>query len=197
MYLQQDFFTGKGYAYINTNPTQATKANNVFHVPPQQLVHSITESRNDGSYPSRMFATWSKMPLYCRYCHCSGHTRLQCTQKPQARCHFCQELGHVRKDCPIRQGKKPAPESITSDQANTNQDTTPSSYTYRTQSKRQRNFSPSHSPPLNFTPITATDNSSTPATTSPPDKPSQHCLPANDKQPDISSTKCATDDMVT
>ncbi|KAJ8655832.1 hypothetical protein O0I10_008496 [Lichtheimia ornata] len=195
IYLEQDFFTGKGYAYINTNPKHETK-NNVFHVPPQQLVHSVTVSRNDGSYPSRMFATWSKMPLYCRYCHCSGHTRLQCTQKPQPRCHFCQELGHVRKDCPIKQGKTPAPESTTSDQANLNHDTTTASFTYRTNSKRQRNFSPSHSPPLNFTPIPVTDNSSAPATTS-TSPPNQQCPPPNDKQPDISSTKCETDDMVT
>ncbi|CDH56545.1 predicted protein [Lichtheimia corymbifera JMRC:FSU:9682] len=196
IYLEQNFFTGKGYAYINTTPQHTNNNHTVLHVPPQQLVHSITVSRNDGTYPTRMFATWSKMPLYCRYCHLSGHTRLQCKQKPQPRCHFCQEIGHVRKNCQIRQGKKPTPESTTSDQENSKQDTTTSIYTYRTQSKRQRNFSPSFSPHLNFTPITITDNNSnspaTPSTTQVP--PSQQSPPHNDQHPDTSRE---TDDMVT
>ncbi|KAJ8658320.1 hypothetical protein O0I10_006003 [Lichtheimia ornata] len=198
IYLEQNFFTGKGYAYINTTPKYANNSNKVFHVPPQQLVHSITVSRNDGSYPTRMFATWSQMPLYCRYCHLSGHTRLQCKQKPQPRCHFCQELGHIRKDCQIRQGKKLAPETRTSDPANSNQDTLTSTFTFRTNSKRQRNVAPSKSTPMNITPTPDTNNNSLPATVSTPhDHPQQQPPPHDGQRSDVSLPKSDTDAMET
>ncbi|CDH49869.1 predicted protein [Lichtheimia corymbifera JMRC:FSU:9682] len=60
-----------------------------------------------------MYATWKRMPLYCRYCHTAGHTRLSCPNKPQPRCYYCQNLGHIKANCPVRQNQLSSDTNVT------------------------------------------------------------------------------------
>lgn len=150
LYLEQHLFTGKGYVYLNVNP-DSNDYKHYSSVPPLQPTHTISVSRKDGSYPARIYATWSKMPLHCRYCHNPGHTRIQCSYRPQPRCYHCQEIGHLRKDCTIRHGPQPTTDKTAS----------PDYTTQETPIKRKRvPTSPSPSPtPFSFTPPINNDTS--------------------------------------
>ncbi|CDH51540.1 hypothetical protein RO3G_10032 [Lichtheimia corymbifera JMRC:FSU:9682] len=182
IYLEQKFFTGKGFAYINVNPKPDTNSSKALAYIPNELTHCITISLPDGSFPSRMHATWSQMPLYCRYCHHQGHTRIQCPNKPKPRCHHCQERGHLRKDCPTRHGSTPLPNNLVISDIPDKE-----SPTFRLSqsgiSKRQRTLSPPQQH-FNFSPILSkTDSKFNLQATS---KPHDHVVVAD--PPDNKST---------
>ncbi|KAJ8656922.1 hypothetical protein O0I10_007256, partial [Lichtheimia ornata] len=184
IYLEQHYFTGKGFVYLNTNPKNYTLSK-TFHIQPQQLSHSIPVSRKDGTYPTRVHATWSKMPLHCRYCHEPGHTRLQCPYRPKPRCYYCQETGHLRKDCHIRNGVKSAPAPIDSQAPTTIAAVTPTSRNSNSSpSKRKRSpTSPPQQSSFNFTPPAklTTDNPL------PNDKPHDPITDLNTTPPSLES----------
>ncbi|KAJ8663557.1 hypothetical protein O0I10_000800 [Lichtheimia ornata] len=205
IYLEQNFFTGKGFAYINVNPNPDANSNKALPFIPNELTHCITISRKDGSFPSRMHATWSKMPLYCRYCHHQGHTRIQCPNKPKPRCHHCQELGHLRKDCPVRHGSAPLPNNNIAISDIPDKDSPTFRLSKSGISKRQRTLSPPQQLHFNFSPtLSKTEKTeSNPLTTSAPpdpvflaDPPGNKATSMDISSPPPPSSAAPTDDMV-
>ncbi|KAJ8657809.1 hypothetical protein O0I10_006624 [Lichtheimia ornata] len=102
IHLEQGWFTGTGYAIINKAADNSPRKPNATKSPPLPLDHTIPITSEKGKETTNMYATWAQMPLYCRYCHASGHSRLSCPSKPSPRCFHCQVLGHIKAMCPYR-----------------------------------------------------------------------------------------------
>lgn len=130
IYTEQGWFTGTGYAYLNRAPDNSPFPSNAKNETHAALMHTIhIQVGKTQPWSHKIYATWSHMPLHCRYCHRPGHTRLNCSYKPQPRCYHCQEVGHIRKKCPTLHDK---PVKSTDSTALTNSQST----------KRQRATSP-------------------------------------------------------
>lgn len=110
IYVEQGWFTGTGYAVLNRSEDPSPLKATATHSPPLPLDHTIQVINEDAKDVTKIHATWARMPLYCKYCHLSGHTKLTCPNKPLPRCYHCQNLGHIQKHCPHRNNTfQPAP----------------------------------------------------------------------------------------
>ncbi|OAD70393.1 CCHC-type zinc finger transcription factor [Phycomyces blakesleeanus NRRL 1555(-)] len=89
IYLENRFFTGSGYVYLERPPNQ----DRVY----SPLVHKIPCE----GY-GHVFGTWAKMGPHCRYCKAMGHVLADCPTRPieSRTCHACQAVGHLQATCP-------------------------------------------------------------------------------------------------
>ncbi|KAI8328101.1 hypothetical protein BC941DRAFT_445596 [Chlamydoabsidia padenii] len=104
-----NWFMGEGMAILGNvhpasfvssgeeNNTSGMQSNSGGHSMVAPLTHKI-----DWGDGQRMFyASWKSMPLVCRYCHESGHSRADCpVKKTTLRCFRCNKVGHIRAECP-------------------------------------------------------------------------------------------------
>lgn len=88
-------FMGTVYAVIDVYQDENTPQDKKF----QELSHQINWCEDDDCF----HATWSNMPVWCRYCHKDGHTKFDCPlSKARIICYSCHEHGHRSFECPRR-----------------------------------------------------------------------------------------------
>lgn len=78
IYKDHGWFTGSGYVYLNRAVSNAPISPSATQSPPLPLDHTIDVKLNysdDRTWIHKMYATWSRMPLFCRYCHMPGHNK--------------------------------------------------------------------------------------------------------------------------
>ncbi|KAG1032983.1 hypothetical protein G6F43_013651 [Rhizopus delemar] len=95
-------FLGSGYATLEITPTLVSEGQPPF----LELSHVLTWIDPEISRCGKIFihAYWNDMPVYCKYCHKTGHNAAACPASPSGRrvCYRCLERGHLRADCPLK-----------------------------------------------------------------------------------------------
>ena len=102
-------YSGKGYVVLEKPSNAAQPPNGSTHRELQHNVHWVYQplaySASSASSPLlaaveiNVYATWSSMKPYCRYCH-GDHALKDCVLRKKATtCYWCNEVGHIAKYC--------------------------------------------------------------------------------------------------
>jgi hypothetical protein len=106
-----DTFTGRGYAILEA-PDQRSSDSSSFVTP--KLQHSVhwqftqlsirpSARNNDYSDATTVYANWSSMDPYCRYCHSQAHILADCEKRLSSILSYnCNASGHISRLCPRR-----------------------------------------------------------------------------------------------
>lgn len=106
-----DWFLGEGMAVLgDVHPSSLTPDNASPNLDAEMenensnadsTLEPLTHKIDWGDGSRYFYASWKSMPLTCRYCHESGHSRADCpVKKTTLRCFRCQKVGHIRLECP-------------------------------------------------------------------------------------------------
>ncbi|KAG2215908.1 hypothetical protein INT46_004164 [Mucor plumbeus] len=82
-----DWFTGRGYATINSK----NKEKDFKELTPQVTLEGTNRSLN---------LVWSQMKPICPDCHTDNHNKFNCPKKSPKLCHRCNSPNHLQAGCP-------------------------------------------------------------------------------------------------
>ncbi|KAG0185224.1 hypothetical protein DFQ28_009697, partial [Apophysomyces sp. BC1034] len=88
------FFMGNWYAVLASDPGRS------YAPLSHRLAWFNPEDDSETASARSFFASWSNMPVHCRYCHEAGHAMPDCPKRPARQCWNCHREGHVAATCP-------------------------------------------------------------------------------------------------